>query len=223
MKNIAVVLSGCGFLDGAEIRESVATLWALSPAESQGKISVQCFAPDIPQNDVMNTHTQQPAEGETRNVLVESARITRSKSAPLSELNPQNFDAVIFPGGFGVAKTFCTFASQGSQAFILPEVESILQKFHQSGKPIGALCIAPALLALALKGASLELTVGADGEAAQEIEKLGHRHVVCQPNEHHIDSQNKVVSTPAYMYDDAPLHEIFEGIQKTVQDVIRLA
>jgi len=218
-KRVAVVLSGCGFLDGSEIREAVGVLWALSQQSAQ----VKCFAPDAPQKDVMNTLSGKPSSGETRNILVESARIARGKIESLSELRPEDFHAIVLPGGFGAAKNLSDFATRGSGGQVLPGLKAKLQAFHAQHKPIGAVCIAPAVVALAFPHAGFELTVGEPGEAAQEITKAGHTHIVCAPQECHVDARHRIVSTPAYMYDDAPLHEIFEGIRKLVSGVMSLS
>lgn len=218
MKKIAVILCGSGFRDGSEIRESVAVLWALSASGVQA----DCFAPDAQQKDVVNCLTNKTAEGESRNLLVEAARIARGKIAPLSQLFPSQYHAVIIPGGFGVAKNLCTFALQGSQGTIRSDVKDILMQMHDQRKPIGAVCIAPAVVALAFKGKNFELTVGESGETASEIEKLGHKHVPAKANECHVDKINRIVSTPAYMYDSAPLHEVFTGIQKLVNEVVAM-
>jgi len=218
MKTIAVILSGCGYLDGAEIRESVGALWALS----QHDVEVKIFAPDAPQVVVMNHYTHK-ATGETRNILAEAARIARGKIEPLSHLSDLDYDALIMPGGFGVAKNLCTFAAEGASGSILyKELQNDITGMHSDGRPIGAICIAPALIGLALKGKKLELTLGADGAEAEEMRKLGHTHFVTKPNEIHVDEKNKVVTTPAYMYDGAPIHEVFEGIKKLVDEVIRM-
>ncbi len=217
-KKVAIILCGSGYLDGSEIREAVGTLWALS----QHAVDVQCFAPDAPQAGVMNCLTSQPAAGESRNQLVESARIARGKVLPLTQFRATDYAGVVLPGGFGAAKNLCNFATAGSRGVVCAEVIAALEPMFAAKKPIGAICIAPAILALAFKGEKLELTVGAPGEAAQEIEKLGHRHIVCKPSECHIDKAHRVVTTPAYMYDDAPLHEIFTGIQKLIQEVVNL-
>jgi enhancing lycopene biosynthesis protein 2 len=218
MKTIAVILSGCGYLDGAEIRESVATLWALS----QHDVGVKIFAPDEPQLVVMNHYTGK-ATGETRNMLAEAARIARGKIEPLSQLPDHDYDALIMPGGFGVAKNLCTFATEGARGKILyKELQNDISSMHSHGKPIGAICISPALVGLVLKGKKLELTLGADTNEAEEMRKLGHTHFVTKPSEIHIDKKNKIVTTPAYMYDDAPINEVFEGIKKLVDEVIAM-
>ena len=219
MKKVAVVLCGSGFKDGSEIRESVGVLWALSEAGAE----VSCFAPDAPQADVVNCLTGQVAAGEQRNQLVEAARIARGKVKPLTELDASKFDAVVIPGGFGAAKNLCTFANEGSGGSVRPELAKALDGFFGARKPIGAVCIAPAILALHFKGKGLELTLGAPSEASGEAEKLGHRHVAKKSSEWHVDEAHRVVTSPAYMHDDAPLHEIFQGIRGLVQAVCKMA
>ncbi len=217
-KKIAVVLCGSGYLDGSEIRESVGVLWALSRHD----VEVQCFAPDSAQADVINCLTGEPVPGESRNMLVESARIARGQVKALDQLKPEDFDALIMPGGFGAAKNLCNFAAKGSQGVVCADLLKVLEPMKKAGKPIGAVCIAPAILALAFKGEGLELTVGAFGEVAQEIQKLGHIHQLCLPSVCHVDRKNKVVTTPAYMWDSASLHDIFHGIQSLVDEVVAL-
>lgn len=216
---VGVILCGSGYLDGSEIRESVGTLWALSALD----VDVHCFAPDENQYDVVNCLTSEAVGGEKRNQLVEAARIARGKIKPLSQIKPEALSALILPGGFGAAKNLCNFALAGSSGKVRPDLESVLHKLHKAGKPIGAICIAPAILALAFKGQGFELTVGAPCEASSEIEKLGHKHITCAADRCHVDRSHKVVTTPAYMYDDAPLHEIFKGIQSLVKEVVALA
>lgn len=218
-KKIAVVLCGSGYLDGSEIRESVGALWALS----KHAVDVQCFAPNAEQADVMNCLTKEPVANEARNQLVEGARIARGNIKPLGTLEPRDYDALILPGGFGAAKNLCDFAKAGANGVVRTELQRILVAMHAAKKPLGAICIAPAILALAFKGKGIEMTVGAAGEAAGEIEKLGQRHITCRADECHVDKTHRVVTTPAYMYDDALLHEIFTGIDKLVNEVIRLA
>lgn len=218
---IAVVFSGSGYLDGAEINEVVATLWALSFHQENG-VEIQCFAPDADQHHVINHLTGQEKPGENRNMLEEAARIARGKVKPLRELTSTEFDALIMPGGFGAAKNLCTFAFKGSEGSVNDELKNILIEFRRQEKPIGAACIAPAILALTFKGESLELTVGEPSGASAEIEKLGHAHKALPVTEAHIDQENLIVTTPAYMYDDAPLHGVFTGVKKMVDLVVAL-
>lgn len=219
MKKVAVILCGSGFKDGSEIRESVAVLYGLSLKKAE----VQCFAPDSNQYEVVNCLTFETAVGESRNMLVESARIARGQVKALSQLNVKDFDAVILPGGFGAAKNLCNFAFKGSKAEIDPDLAKKLVDFNESKKPIGAVCIAPAIVALAFKGKNFELTLGESGETSQELEKLGHKHIIKKVTECLVDSKNKVVTTPAYMYDKAELCDVFAGIQSLVNEVLNIA
>ena len=219
MKKIAVILCGSGYKDGSEIRESVAALWALSKEGAEA----QCFAPDATQKDVVNCLTgQADTSSNPRNMRIEAARIARGNVRPLNELKMSDWDAVIIPGGFGVAKNLCTFAFEGSKGSTLPDLSRILKEALATKKPIGAICIAPAAVAIALKDHKLELTLGSAGEVASEIEKLGHTHRACKANEYCADKKHKLITTPAYMHDQAPLHEIFDGIQGCIRQVLQL-
>ncbi len=216
---VAVILCGSGYKDGSEIRESVAVLWALS----QHPVDVQCFAPDAPQADVVNCLTGKVAAKEKRNMLVESARIARGQVLALDQLKAEDYAAVILPGGFGAAKNLCDFATKGEKASVRPDLQEILEHFHNQNKPIGAVCIAPALIALAFQGRGFDLTLGPAGGAAAAAVALGHHHTVCRPDQALVDMVHKIVSSPAYMYDDAPLHLVFEGVRKLVASVLVMA
>jgi enhancing lycopene biosynthesis protein 2 len=212
----ALILSGSGHQDGSEIREAVGALWALS----YHPVRIEAFAPDM-EFDVIDHRTGTPT-GEVRNVLTESARIMRGSIKPLSELVKTDYQAMILPGGYGAAKNLSTFAEDGASGRVLhPELEHDLIAMHGSGMPIGAMCIAPAVVALALRNEQIEVTVGESGGAAHQIEKIGHRHIAKAAHEIHIDERNNIITTPAYMYDDAPLHDIFTGIKNCVDEVIR--
>lgn len=218
-KKIAVLLCGSGYLDGSEIRESVGVLWGLSA----GGAEVQCFAPDDDQYHTMDCLTQTPT-AETRNMLVEAARIARSQVKPLAEFRAADFHGLAIPGGFGVAKNLCSFAFEGGAAAVRPDVAQMIVSMFQARKPILAVCIAPALVGLALKDkAKLTLTLGAKGEAADEMEKLGHRHSIRPATEFEVDATNRIVTTPAYMYGDANLADIFTGISGATRAFLALA
>lgn len=217
-KTIGVILCGSGFKDGSEIRESVATLWALS----QHDVVVKCYAPNVPQTEVVNCLTGEQVKNETRNMLVESARIARGQVQPLDQFSEGEIDALIIPGGYGAAKNLCNFAYKGAEGEVRSDLLQILENMHTHKKPIGAICIAPAIVGLALKNKNIKLTLGAQGEASQEIEKLGHRHQVCAADECVIDEAHRILSTPAYMHDQAPLHQIFEGIRKLVAELVTM-
>ena len=209
-----ILLSGCGVFDGSEIHEAVATLIACSKAGIHYTIS----APNIDQHHVINHHTGQEMP-ETRNVLVESARIARGAVVPAEQIQVEDFDALFIPGGFGAAKNLSTFAFAGDKASMEPHVQRLIQEFHQAKKPIGAVCIAPALLALALRTGNI--TIGSDTDTANTLQQLGASHIVCPVTEAITDSTNKLVTAPAYM-ENAPIHEIAEGIEKAVYAVLAL-
>jgi len=219
LKKVAVILSGCGYLDGAEIRESVLTLLAL---DING-IDYNIFAPDMTQHHVVNHITGVPDQSASRNVLEEAGRIARGKVTPITEINVEEYDALVIPGGFGVAKNLSSFAFKGSIGEIEPEVLAVLKSFRLSNKPIGAICISPALLALAFGENKPTLTIGQHAETATEIEKTGSIHQICATNECVIDKTNLLVTTPAYMDDQANLRDVFQGISKLVKAVVELS
>ncbi|XP_004594209.2 glutamine amidotransferase-like class 1 domain-containing protein 3, mitochondrial [Ochotona princeps] len=221
---VAVVLSGCGVYDGTEIHEASAVLVHLS----RGGAEVQLFAPDVPQLHVIDHTKGQPAESETRNVLRESARIARGKITDLAQLRAADHAAVIFPGGFGAAKNLSTFAVDGKDFRVHRDVERVLKEFHGAGKPIGLCCIAPVLVAKVLRG--VEVTVGHEQEeggrwpyagTAEAVKALGAKHCVKDVTEAHIDRENKVVTTPAFMC-EAALHHIHDGVGAMVRGVLEL-
>lgn len=217
MKNIAVILCGSGYKDGSEIREAVGVLWALSCY----KAKVQCFALNQNQYETINCLNFTPMN-ETRNQLIESARIARGQVLSLQELKYSDYDGLIIPGGFGVAKNLCDFALKGKNATVNPLVSKILSDFYTKNKPIGAVCIAPVVLALTFKNSNFELTVGKEGDTSKIINDLGHKHIIKAANDAHFDIKNNIFSTPAYMHEDASLDEIFMGISKLVKGLLAL-
>ncbi|MBI5763194.1 MAG: isoprenoid biosynthesis glyoxalase ElbB [Planctomycetes bacterium] len=219
MKKIAVCLSGCGFLDGAEIHESVLTLLAIDQAGAKAV----CCAPDVAQAGVVNHATQKP-ESTQRNVLVESARIARGEIKNLKDIRASEVDALVFPGGFGAAKNLCTFASEGANCSVNSEVERLAGEMLAAKKPIGAICIAPAMLAriVGRKDLHPKMTIGTDRATAAAMNQMGAMHCDCAVTEMVVDEQHKIVTTPAYMTGKGPA-EVFEGIRKLVAEVIRLA
>jgi len=218
MKKVAVILSGCGYLDGSEIRESVLTLLALDAAN----IEYQIFAPDEPLFHVIDHVSGEINMTERRNVLQEAARIARGEISLLHKLDANEFDGLLLPGGFGVAKNLSTFAFKGAEARVHGTVASILKAFHQSKKPIGAICISPALLALTFGELHPTITLGSDINMAKEVEKTGSIHHVCQTSDCVVDQQNLFVTTPAYMDDQANLKDIYIGITSLVNAMITL-
>lgn len=213
-KRFAVILAGCGVFDGAEIHEATLTLLAIAKAGG----SYQCFAPDMEQTQVVN-HITGTIVSETRNVLVESARIARGKIKPLNLYDPEIFDALILPGGFGVAKNLCSFAFEGSECSVDPEVELSVIASVEAGIPIGALCIAPTLIAKILPGAMV--TIGNHNETANAIEKMGAKHHITNHAEVMIDKKYKLVTSPCYML-NANIVQIAEGTENVVKELIEL-
>lgn len=215
MKTVGVVLSGCGVFDGAEIHESVLTILALDRAG----VRVLFFAPDKPQLHVINHLTGEELT-EQRNVLVESARITRGQITPLSSANSEQLDALIVPGGFGAAKNLSDFAIKGSECTIDPDLAKLTQSMHKSGKPIGFMCISPVMLPKLL-GKPIRLTIGNDPDTIDAIEVMGGEHVICPVDDVVVDAENKVVTTPAYMLAES-ISEAAKGIDKLVAKVLDL-
>lgn len=216
MARIAVVLSGCGYLDGAEIHESVITLLALDRAGAQ----VDCFAPDKPQLDVVDHRTGEATPGETRNVLAEASRIARGEIRDVAQARAEDYDAVVVPGGFGAAKNLSSFATEGPECSVDPGVEKLLRAVHDAGKPVGLICIAPAIGARLFP--EVELTIGTDPGTAGALEQMGAHHKSCPVEGFVCDERAKVVSCPAYMLGPG-IKDVAAGIEGLVQEVLRLA
>lgn len=215
-KKIGVVLSGCGVYDGSEIHEAVLTLLAI---DRNGAEAV-CMAPDMELAEI--DHFAGKPTGAKRNVLIESARIARGNITDIAKVKAVDLDAIIFPGGFGAAKNLCDFALKGAEASVQPAVAKLLKDMAAAKKPIGAICIAPALIAAVLgKEYAPELTIGSDTGTAAAINATGSVHLNCPVREFVIDKKNRIVSTPAYMLAGC-ISEAAEGIEKTVRAVIDL-
>ncbi|MHA6124631.1 isoprenoid biosynthesis glyoxalase ElbB [Pseudomonas fluorescens group sp. PF-1] len=214
-KKVAVILSGCGVYDGAEIYESVITLLRLDQRGAQ----VQCFAPDIAQLHVIN-HLTGEEMPESRNVLVESARIARGEVKDIREANAEDFDALIVPGGFGSAKNLSNFAVEGTGCTVQPDVLALTEAFAEAGKPVGLICISPALAAK-IYGPGVTCTIGNDADTAAALNKMGATHKDCAVSEIVEDKARKLVTTPAYMLAQS-ISEAASGINKLVDRVLEL-
>ncbi len=216
MKKIGVVLSGCGVFDGSEIHEATLALLAIDRAGCQAV----CMAPNV--EFPVTNHLTKEASGESRNILTESARIARGKILDIAGVKAADLDAIVFPGGFGAAKNLCDFAMKGAAASINPEVARLLQEMAASSKPIGAICIAPVVIAAVLgKQLAATVTIGTDSGTAAEIEKTGAKHQECPVHEIVVDRKNKIVTTPAYML-ATRISEVADGIDKCVKEVVSL-
>ena len=213
-KIIAVLLSGCGHQDGTEIHEATLTLWAIHKHGAQ----YQCFAPDIQQHHVLNHITGQEMP-EQRNVLIESARIARGDILPLDKYRADEFAGLVMPGGFGAAKNLCTYAFDGIDCTVNEQVERAVQDTHAAGKPLGALCIAPVILAKVLgKGT---LTIGQDEATANNLIAMGAQHKATWQGEICVDQENKLVTTPCYML-DSTVEQIGKGADGVIEAMLAL-
>jgi enhancing lycopene biosynthesis protein 2 len=213
-KRFAVILSGCGNKDGAEIHESVMTLWAIHKHGAE----YQCFAPDIAQHHVLNFITGQEM-AETRNVLVESARIARGNIKDLKDYSAAEYDGLIMPGGLGVAKNLSTFAFEGPDCKVNEDVVRAVKETAAQKKPIGALCIAPAIIAKIL--GDVTVTIGQDPGTEAAVFKMGATHEKTTHGEIVLDKNNKVVTTPCYML-DARVDQIGAGAENLVMAVLEM-
>ena len=216
MAKVGVILSGCGVKDGGEIHESVITLLAIDRAGAQ----IVCMAPNKDLEEV--NHLTDKATGAKRSVLAEAARIARGNIKDIKDVKAGDIDAVILPGGLGAAKNLSTFAKDGENCKVDDNVAKLLRDMHSAGKPIGAICIAPAVIAK-LFGADLhpELTIGTDAGTAKALENMGAKHINCKVTDAVVDKKNKIVTTPAYML-ATRISEAASGIEKLVKEVLAL-
>lgn len=219
MPRVAVCLSGCGHKDGTEIHEATLTLLALDQASAE----IVCCAPDMVQTTVFDHHHDKYISGETRNVLVESARIARCEISDLATIRAADIDALIIPGGLGAAKNLCSFIEDGPDCTVHPEVDRLVGEMLDVRKPVGAICIAPALLAriVGKRDQHPQLTIGTDPQTAAVIEKMGARHVECAVTSFVVDKKHRLVTTPAYMLAKGPA-EVYEGVRGLVGAVLGL-
>ncbi|MDH4129748.1 MAG: isoprenoid biosynthesis glyoxalase ElbB [Spirochaetota bacterium] len=219
MSKVGVVLSGCGVYDGAEIHESVLTLLALD----RSKVEAICMAPNIDQHHVINHLTGQVVEKESRNVLIESARIARGKIKDIKDVCAKDIDAIVFPGGFGAAKNLCNFAIKGANCTVNNEVERLVKEMADANKPIGLACIAPSIASKIFEnsGKQVKLTIGTDKDTAKQLKTMGTEHIDCSVKEFVVDKENKIVTTPAYMLGQN-ISDVAEGIERWIKEIIKL-
>jgi enhancing lycopene biosynthesis protein 2 len=216
MSKVAVVLAGNGVYDGAEINEAVLTLLCLE----QAGVEYQCMAPDVEQMHVVNHLTGEPAEGESRNVLVEAARIARGNIVDIASANADDYEALMVPGGFGAAKNLSSFATEGADMTVQADFLAFAQAIHLAGKPIGLICIAP-VMAAAICGEGTRCTIGNDAETADAINAMGGVHLECPVEEARVDTEKKMVTTPAYMLAGC-VNDAYKGIKQCVEQVLAL-
>lgn len=217
-KKIALVLSGCGHRDGSEITEAVSLLISLYQAGAE----VSCFAPDmmVPEK---NHLTGEMEKNQLRNTLKESARIARGQIQDVNSLVATDFDGLAFSGGFGAATNLCNWAELGARCEVRPDITQVIRDFHKLNKPIGAVCIAPVLLAKVLGFEKVEITLGNGKNIMKEIAKTGAVAIECPVDDFITDRACKVVTTPAYMYDDATPDQIFKGISGLAFELVEMS
>lgn len=216
MPKAAVILSGCGFLDGSEIYETTLTLLEL---DKRG-IEYQCVAPNRLQSKQVN-HYSQHEEGISRNCIDEAARLARSDVKDIVEVEADDYDFMFFPGGFGAALSLCDFAEKMDEMNICSQVEKFASAMIQANKPAGFLCIAPVMIPQ-LYPSGVKMTIGKDETIASVMTQMGAEHIECDEMNCVIDEANRVVSTPAYMLGER-ISQVHEGISKLVEAVVRFA
>ncbi len=218
MKEIGVVLSGCGAQDGSEIHEAVITLLSLDRAGAHAKI----MAPDMKQLHVIN-HLSGKTMNSNRNSLIESSRIARGKIVPINTVKGEDIDAIIFPGGTGMAKNIFNYALVGKDFTIISDVERITIESLKLGKPIGAICIAPVMIAKVLQNMGINGTVtgGYNQQIIEDIEEMGINTKQVGAEDIVVDDVNKIISTPAYV-EGKSIGEVAIGITKLVDKVLEL-
>ena len=217
LKKIAIILSGCGNRDGSELRETLSLLLALDRRGMQ----VQCFAPDI----TFSVHSYlDPAgteTGEKRQLLAEAARVARDGILNLAEYRAADYDALALPGGMGAARNLSTFATDGVQMTVLPDVERAILETYDAHKPICAMCIAPIVLAKVLGNHGITLTLGQPCAASTAAEQMGAHHQCCQATDVAVDQEHRIVTTPAYMV-GTRISEIFDGADNMVAELAKM-
>lgn len=218
-KKILVVLAGCGAKDGAEIHESVLTLLAIDKEGAR----YECAAPNKKQHHVLNYITDEEMP-EERNVMIEASRISRGKIRDLATISMKDYDALVLPGGIGVAKNLCTYAYDGLKATVDPEVKRIINEAYDHKKPIGAVCISPALVALSLveKNPNIVLTLGTDPDTNKMLESIGVKSKECLTTAFIKDEQNRIACSPAYMHGSSRISELEQGISQCIKTVIEM-
>lgn len=213
-KKIAVILSGCGVMDGSEIHEAVTAMLAI---EQQGG-TYRCFAPEGEQSVVMNHATKQPS-GEIRRMPAEAARIARGDISLLKSFKAEDYDAVLFPGGMGAVLNLCDFANRGKDCSVHPDVERVVKEMHAAKKPIVALCIAPVLITRIL--GDITVTIGNDSETCLAIKAMGGTPEICSAAQVCVDKKNKIITTPCYMLDKS-LKEVAQSTSNAVRDLMEM-
>jgi enhancing lycopene biosynthesis protein 2 len=207
---IGVLLCGCGHLDGSEIQEAVLSMLAF---QKRGADLVY-ISLDEKQKILMSHNTKTADKLSYRNMLAESARITRGNILAIEDIEINKLDGLVIPGGSGCAYNFCDFAQKAKNMQVHPKISFLITQMHQQQKPIAAVCIAPVILAKVLAKSNICITIGCDKDIAEIIKSWGANHKTCLRGDCVVDAKNKIVTTPAYMYADSSISEVFAGIDK---------
>lgn len=213
MKKFAVILAGCGRKDGSEINEAITLLLSIEQIHCE----YQCFAPNRPQTEVVDHLTNEQVK-EERNILVEAARLARSNVRPIEEYKAEDFDGLLFSGGYGVAKNLCDYAYKGADMEVKPDVARAIIETREAGKPLGGMCIAPVMFAKLLPGVCV--TLGNEGTPdADNVRAMGAYHVQTEHGDVCADNELLVFTTPAYML-DATLKDVYDGAYNLIDAII---
>jgi enhancing lycopene biosynthesis protein 2 len=214
MKRFAVVLAGCGRKDGSEINEAITLLLSIE----QHHCEYQCFAPDRPQTEVIDHLTDKKVANAKRNILTEAARLARSNVRPIEEYKADDFDGLLFSGGYGVAKNLCDYAYKGAAMEVQPDVARAIIETHEAHKSIGGMCIAPVMFAKLIPNVCV--TLGMEGTPdADNVRKMGAEHVQTEHGDVCADNAELVFTTPAYML-DATLKDVYDGAYNLIDAIV---
>jgi enhancing lycopene biosynthesis protein 2 len=221
MNDFAVILSGCGILDGSDVWEVVLLSHYLS---IKGKSPV-FYAPDEMQKEVVDHLTQVPTD-ERRNVLKESARMARGEIRELKSLSGKDIDGIILPGGYGTIRNLADYLGEPKNGYLKPssDLQRIIREIFRRKKPIGACGLAGLLVASALRDildTPLTLTIGKDPELIRQMEGMGALHVLSKGREVVMDSEHKLVTTPASLL-KLELNQMALSIENMINGIIEL-
>ncbi len=217
MPKFAIILSGCGRSDGSEIHETVTAMLAIA----EDGCEYDCYAPNIDQSAVINGITSEKME-EKRNVMIESARLARGEIKDINELNLGEYDCILFPGGLGAVTNWCNYAKAGMACEVESSISRVMEEAHKEKKVIGAMCIAPVVVARVLGKYGITVTIGNDRSVAKSVESVGAHQKNTEVEKACIDEENRIVTTPAYML-AKNIVEVSKGAKSLVRAMIELA
>lgn len=216
---VGVILSGCGIQDGTEISEAVLTMLYLEKAQAE----MIYMAPDIKQANVINHYKSDQKSAEERNVIVESARITRGKIKDIKEIKSKDLDILIVVGGLGAGMNLSDLFSKGADFKVNPDLEKLINEMYDSKKTMGFMCVTPVILSKILGKYGIKVTIGKnEGDFVKMISSFGAKHIECTVDNIVIDEKNKIVTTPAFMIGPST-SDVAAGIEKLVKQVVKMA